>query len=191
MLYIFWWILNLFLAAGFLVICFNAAKLVKVKYGLFVTVIFVFGLFSFVSNPSNDEESKTPVKTLRFHDERSSLSFQEDAGTWSIPDTIARHYIFKDQRKLIIHNNPLFKVWLHISYGQETVSGRIEPLYSYTSVEGMLSGIKWKPIAPLLNTDESGKRINYDVNGEMNWRLLNMTVCSEGKNFTGSIDIND
>ena len=189
MLYIFWSLLNLCLAAGFLVICFYAVKLIKIRYGFFITLIFVVGLLSFISTSANDDESKKSLQTLDFHGGRSSMSFHANEATWSIPDTMAKHYVLKGNKKVIIHENSLFKIWLHISYGAEAISGRIEPVHSYTSFEGLHSGVEWKPVSPLVNADESGKKIDYEVNGVMKWKLLNMGIYSEGKNFSGSIVI--
>jgi hypothetical protein len=73
------------LAAG-LVICCYAVKLIKIKFGFLVTVIFVVSLLSFVCARRNHDESKKAMHTLKFQGGRPGLSFEESLDSWHIPD---------------------------------------------------------------------------------------------------------
>lgn len=57
MIYILWALLNIALFTLFLVICFYATKLIKEKYGLFISCVFVIGLLSFAGNSKKNNDS--------------------------------------------------------------------------------------------------------------------------------------
>ena len=106
-----------------------------------------------------------------------------------MPDSMTQYYMLKNSDVIVVHKNPLFKISLHVSYGTEVNTGKVEPVYAYTSYEGFHSGVDWNPIAPLVNIDQSGKKIDFEVHGEMKWMLLNLGLYSEGKTFSGSLAI--
>ena len=103
---------------------------------------------------------------------------------------MAHGYILKKDAKTTIHTNPLFKIVLHITYGIDATSKRLSPLYAYTSVEGFHSGVEWEPLSPLINTDNSGTKFEFEVSGNMKWKLMNLGVYSDSKTFSGSITVN-
>jgi hypothetical protein len=70
MLYLFWGLLNISLFLYFIIICFRATKLLREKGGLPASIIFVFGLLSFIGQSNVDNDNKEPgsnqIKTWRF-----------------------------------------------------------------------------------------------------------------------------
>lgn len=60
MSYLLWSILNIGLFLFFIIICFKATKLIREKLGLIATIVFVFGLLSFVGNSNNHNDNKEP-----------------------------------------------------------------------------------------------------------------------------------
>lgn len=191
MLYIFWAVLNFFLAAGFLVIGYRAVKLIRIKYGLFAAVLLLCIGGSFFCNGDKENQTGAPMHSLNFHDGRSSLQFPENAATWHIPDGTAKDFNLKSRVAVVLHETPLFKIRLRIDYGVEAGTSRLAPLYAVTSFEGFHSGIEWRPLSPHVSADASGKKINYYVTGGTEWKLLNAVVYSAYKTFTGSVTVAD
>src|SRR5687768_6809478 len=75
MIYLLWGILNIGVFLFFVVTCFRATRLVREHLGLLASIIFVFGLLSFISNSNNDKDNKdlgsTQTGTWKFSSEDS------------------------------------------------------------------------------------------------------------------------
>jgi hypothetical protein len=189
MLYIFWGLLNLFFFAGFFVIAYHAVKQIRIQYGVLVAFVFVCVLCSFITDSGKEENYKRPMHKLEFHGGKSSLQFEENNENWHIPDSAAKRYSLNGGQQFVVHKTLLFTIRLQVMHATEVSSKRITPVYAYSTVEGTLSGVEWEPMAPTININESGTKIEYHLDGIMKWKFLNMIVYSERKTFIGSTDV--
>lgn len=189
MFYIFWAFLNLFLAAGFLVVGYHAVKEIRIKFGLFIALFFVAATCSFISQ-SPEEKPEIQTQTLHFYENRSSLGFTKTKNSWFLPDSITRNYILlEESRSYIIKESPLFDIKLHIRFGTEPTSEKKIPVYAYASLEGTSIGTEWRSIFPILNVDASGKNFQYELSSTTEWKLLNLPVYSETMDIQGTLPI--
>ncbi|MCC6761540.1 MAG: hypothetical protein IT252_10000 [Chitinophagaceae bacterium] len=171
MIYLLWSLLNIGIFIFFIATCFKATKLVREKLGLFASIIFVFGLLSFIGNSSNDNDNKEPnsnhIKTWKFVSEDSLKS--NDSYLLDI-----------DLEKTLIA-----KYYLGIKYGKDK-QGRINvPISAYSSANGFISGTNWKPISIIVNTTDDNNKFEYSVDGVVEWKLLGATIYSELKEYKG------
>ena len=190
MLYIFWGLLNLLLFAGFLVIAFYGIKQIRIRFGVFVAFVFVCLFFSFMNKPPESDRSKKVMHSLRFNGS-STMQFEEEKSTWHIDDSLASQYELIGSKDVDIYKTILFTIGLNISYGKDVTSNVLVPVYARPNFEGFQSGTKWIPNTPSFQVDEKGQKIQYKIDGIIQWNLLNLTIFSEQKSFTGSFTIND
>ena len=159
MIYLLWAIVNIGLAGLFLAICFNAAKLVKEKYGVLFTLVLVIGLLSFVGGANNDNDNREPgtnqVRTWKFN----------------TPETLnkqATAYIQVDFEKTAIsryilgisyaRNREMQEYIQGISYARNREMQEYIPLSANTTISGLRSGTSWKPGSVVVNrTNDSNK----------------------------------
>ena len=188
MYYILWGLLNLFLSAGFVVISFYAVKQLRVKFGLFVAILFTFMLLSFINQPG---DKKIPQKThqLTFKNNKSGFSFTEQSGTWHLDDSLTKYYQLSNSKVFTVYKTPLFSVNLHVQLATEPVSKTTVPVYAFATLNGTLAGINWEPHPPLVNVDDKGENLIYSVSGTMQWKLMNTPFFTSGKTFEGSIKL--
>ncbi len=75
MIYLLWSLINVGLFIFFIVVCFKATKLIRENVGLFASIIFVFGLLSFIGQSNNDSDNKelnsNQIKSWKFNSEDS------------------------------------------------------------------------------------------------------------------------
>ena len=171
MTYLLWGLLNIGLFLFFIVICFKATKLIREKIGLFASVIFVFGLLSFVGHSNNDNDNKEPnsnqIKTWKFISEDSLKS--NDSYLLNI-----------DLEKTLVSNYDL-----GIKYGKDK-EGQINiPISAYSSTTGFISGTNWKPVSIIINRTNDNNKFEYSVDGVVEWKLLGATIYSQLKEYKG------
>jgi hypothetical protein len=171
MTYLLWGLLNIGLFIFFIVICFRATKLIREKVGLFASIIFVFGLLSFVGHSNNDNDNKEPnsnqIKTWKFISEDSLKS--NDSYLLDI-----------DLEKTLVS-----KYGLGIKYGKDK-QGQINiPISAYSSTTGFISGTNWKPVSIIVNRTNDNNKFEYFVDGVVEWKLLGATIYSQLKEYKG------
>jgi hypothetical protein len=171
MIYLLWSLLNIGLFIFFIATCFKATKLVREKLGLFASIIFVFGLLSFVGNSNNDNDNKEPnsnhIKTWKFVSEDSLKSNES-------------YLLDIDLEKTLIA-----KYDLGIKYGKDRQGQINVPISAYSSTNGFISGTNWKPISIIVNTTNDNNKFEYSVDGVVEWKLLGATIYSELKEYKG------
>jgi hypothetical protein len=174
MLYLLWALLNVGLFIFFLVICFNATKLIKEKFGILTSIVFVFGLLSFIGQSNTDKDNKEPntnqIKTWKFNSADSL-----DKGP-----NIFMDYVDIDLEKTLIS-----KYSLGISYNHNKQLQNNIPLSANTSISGFISGTSWKPISIIVNRTDDNLKFKYEVSGTIKWNLLGVTIYSQPKNWKG------
>ena len=171
MLYLLWALLNIGLFIFFIVICFNATKLIKEKLGALTSIVFVFGLLSFIGRSNTDTDNKEPnsnqIKTWKFNS-LDSL------------DKGLNFFIDIDLEKTLIS-----KYSLGICYGKDKQLQNNIPTSANTWTTGLESGTNWKPISIFVNRTDDNHKFEYEVDGTIRWSLLGMTIYSQRKNWKG------
>jgi hypothetical protein len=169
MTYLLWGLLNVGLFLFFIVICFKATKLIREKIGLFASIIFVFGLLSFVGDSNDDNDKKEPhsnqIKTWKF----TSKDSLNRKATYSLDVVLEKTLVSKHD--------------LGIKYCKE---GKMSiPISAYSSTTGFISGTNWKPISITVSTTNENNNFEYVVDGIVEWKLLGATIYSQLKEYKG------
>lgn len=171
MLYLLWGLINIGLFLFFIVICFRATKLTREKLGLFASIVFVFGLLSFIGHSNNDNDLKEPnsnqIKTWKF-DSEDSLNRN------------ATFFIDIDLEKTLVS-----KYDLGIKYGKDKQGQLNIPISAYSSTTGLIGGTNWKPISIIVNRTDDNNKFEYFVDGVVEWKLLGATIYSQLKQYKG------
>jgi hypothetical protein len=172
MIYLLWGLLNIALFLFFIIICFKATKLIRQTFGLFASIVFVFGLLSFMGN-SNNNDNKEPnsneIKTWKF----------------TSNDSLIRHPTsseFIDFEKTLIS-----KYYLFIKYGKDKDGQTNIPISASSSTNGFISGTNWKPISISVNKTHDNNKFKYFVSGVIEWKLLGATIYSQLKEYNGMV----
>ncbi len=171
MIYLLWGLINIGLFLFFIVVCFKATKLVREKNGLFATIIFVFGLLSFIGHSSDDNENKEPnsnqIKTWKFANEDSL----------KVNGTDLLHI---DLEKTLVS-----KYELGLKYGKDKERNLVIPISAYSSTTGFISGTNWKPFSITINPTNDKNKFEYRVLGTVEWKILGAAFYFEPKDYTG------
>jgi len=169
MTYLLWGLLNIGLFIFFIVICFKATKLIREKVGLFASIIFVFGLLSFVGHSGNDnkEPNSNQIKTWKFISE-DSLKNNDS------------YLLYIDLEKTLVS-----KYDLGIEYGKDKQRQINIPISAYSSTTGFISGTNWKPVSIIINRTNDNNKFEYFVGGVVEWKLLGATIYSQPKEYKG------
>lgn len=170
MTYLLWGMLNIGLFLFFITICFKATKLLREKLGIFATIVFVFGLLSFVGNSNiddNREPNSNQVKTWKFTSE----------------DSLDRNATFLTN--LDLEKTFVSKYVLGIKYGKEMQGKMNIPISAYSLTSGFVSGTNWKLVSILINMTSDNNKFEYFVDGVVEWKLLGATIYFQEKEYTG------
>ncbi len=173
MTYLFWGLLNIGLFLFFIVTCFKATKLIREKLGLFASIIFVFGLLSFVGHSNNEYDNKesnsNQIKTWKFISEDSL-------------NRNATYLLDIDLEKTLVS-----KYDLGIKYGKDRQGEMNIPISAYSSTSGFISGTNWKPVSIIVNRTTDNNKFEYYVDGVVEWKLLGTTIYSQLKEYKGIV----
>ena len=169
MLYLLWSLLNVGLFIFFVFICFNATKLIREKLGIFASVIFVFGLLSFIgnSNSDNEDQNSSQIKAWNFIP-ADSLKSNEN------------YFVSID-----LENTLVSKYTLGIKYGKDKQGQSNIPISSNSSTTGLISGINWRPVSIIVNRTTDNNKFDYCVYGVLEWKLLGATIYKQAKEYQG------
>lgn len=171
MLYFLWALLNIGLLIFFIVVCFQATKLIREKIGMVAAVIFVFGLLSFMGGPGSDKDNMEPnsnqVKTWKF----------------TSSDSIANNP--NGLIDIDLEKTSISKYSLGILYEKDKLLKNNIPVSANTETTGFQIGTSWKPISIVVNRTENNQRFDYVVYGTVKWKLLGLTVYSQSKGWKG------
>ncbi|QEC53558.1 hypothetical protein EDD80_103330 [Anseongella ginsenosidimutans] len=172
MFYLFWAIVNIGIFLLFLGICFRATILVRKRFGLFASLIFAFGLLSFIG--STESHNNTGANAN---------------GIWEFAsgDSLDRAPAFQ----IIIE---LEDTWfsqrrLDITYGRDKKDGENIPINAYSFTSGLVSGTKWKPLSIDVRKTDNNAKFNYFVGGIVEWKLLGTTIFSQHQEYEGIASI--
>lgn len=173
MLHILWGILNIAVFIFFVIIFFRAIRLIREHFGLFAAIIFVLGLFAFMRSSEKDRTNEPgnniPIRTFTF------VSI----------DSV--HIPLTNSIRVILEKTPISKYMLFIHYGIDRRTQITMPVHASSYATGITSGLDWRPVAVVVNrTSESGK-FSYQVDGTLEWNLLNLTLYSQSKSYEGDV----
>ena len=167
MVYIFWSLLNIVVFLFLAYLFFRLVKPIQERYGTITALILVFVLLTAVYGHDDDKSTLSNEK----------WNFYSDTGK------IYRNNFVTQA----IHNNPLFTVNIGASYILASKEANPLPVQGFSYIIGALSGVSWRTNAMTLNSQAHA--ISYEVNGNMEWSLLNMVIYTKAKTFKGSIAI--
>jgi len=170
MTYLLWGLFNIGLLLFFIIICFKVTKLIREKLGLFASIIFVFGLLSFVGHSNNDnnkESNSNQIKTWKF----TSEDILSRNGTYLLDVDLEETLVSKYD--------------LDIEYGKDRHGEMNIPISASSSKTGLVIGTNWKPVSIIVNKTNDNKKFEYLVEGVVEWKLLGATIYSRLKEYKG------
>lgn len=171
MIYLLWSLLNIGLFLFFLVICFNATKLIREKFGLFASLVFVFGLLSFIGKSSHDDNKQANSNQIK---------------TWELTPESS---INQNRTHLLTHSlgkTMVSETLLGIKFGQDSLGRKNVPISAWSSRAGFNAGINWSPSVIVVER-ESDTKLAYSVIGIDKWDLLGVTIYSQPKEYKGIV----
>lgn len=171
MLLLLWGILNIGIFIFFVVVCFRATRLLREKFGLFAAIIFVFGLFSFMSNSHNDKGNEEPN------------SNQTRKWKFTPEDSIDRNETFLINT--VLEKTLISTYELSILYGKDKRGQLNIPISANSNTVGFVSGTNWKPSAISVNRTDDNSKFEYYVLGILEWKLLGATIYYQQKEYKG------
>ena len=173
MIYLFWAILNIGLFIFFIVLCFKATSLLRQKFGLFVSIFFVFALLSFMCNTNDNTHNKIENGKIRTWEFTSRDSLDKE--------------IF--HTKLNLKKHLLSKSQLGILYGKTKQGNKYVPISAHSNTIGFISGTSWIPNSIMVIPTKDSLKFEYSVNATTLWNLLGVTVFSQTRDYEGIINI--
>ncbi|WP_421825937.1 hypothetical protein [Larkinella sp.] len=173
MLYLIWTLLNIALGVYFIILCFQAARLLKERIGLYAAVIFTLGLICFAGNSGKKNDS---------------FSTNPDVKKWT--------YVPRDSiipGGLEFAHATIDKTWiseidLTVLYGAKKSSNQTVPVEATSVWSGFVSGYDWKPTSISVHAT-TGQQYAYTVTGILQWKLLGIPLYSQPKMYEGRIEL--
>lgn len=169
MIYLLWALLNVGLFLFFIAICLRATVLIREKFGLFASIVFVFGLLSFVSGSGDEDENVPDSNGIR---------------TWEYASGDSLRRTLSSRISIELEETSIAAYELRIEYGEDKQKRNI-PISAYSSTSGWASGTDWKPHSILVRRTSDNHRFEYLVIGTVEWTLLGMSIYSQPKEYKG------
>lgn len=165
MIHLLWAILNFGLYV--ITICFfiNKSKEIKEKVGSFVALVFVFLLLSYLDRFTDKEN------------ERQEALWKNTSNS-KIENTISKD--------IVLEKNLISRIELSLFCGNDIVTHQIIPESGFTGFFGFTLGRDWETISITMN-ESSTNKWQYIVDGNMNWKILGITIYTETKSFEGQL----
>ena len=173
MVHLIWTLVNVGLVLYFIVLCAQAAKLIKEKTGLFASIIFVFSLLSIIVNLSR---------------KRTIFKGKPGVKKWTF---VSRNDIQPNTLKYAhdtIDYNPVYVIVLVTEYGRKKDSNQVIAVAANSFLIGFVAGQVWRPTNISVNATDD-RKFTYTVVSTLDWKLLGTTVYSQNKNYTGELNI--
>ena len=136
--------------------------------GLIASIIFIVGLLSFMSGPS---EKKNYVA--------------EDPSAWKLPDHESIGFKYSENAQIELETGLLSKRYLQIIYGTVKATDALLPIKAWSAYEGFMAGTDWKPSSIVITNGSNPKEVSYEVHGIFEWKLFNVPIYSEAKVYKG------
>lgn len=173
MLYLLWALLNAGLFMVFIAICFSATKLIRKNSGLLASLIFVFGLLSFIVGGKNRYKSKPGmIRTWTFQPTDSLMGNPAVAIDIPLEKTLISAYN------------------LNIMYKKDPKTGLSLPVSAYSLTTGFMAGTNWQPGSITVHRTNSNNKFEYEVRGTVEWSLPGVTLYTQAKTYKGFVPVN-
>ena len=158
-----WGILNFVLIFYLLYILLYSVKLIKEKFGIFASFIFVIGIMSFASPENKEKDSKEfPVE------EKVNSEINKISGFKNI----------KIDKQIATSKN------LFIYF--KNTNGSIAPVKYSSTYEGFVSGKYWD-VSDINLTKIQNNTYRYKVDGTLKWRIFGLELYSQPKYYFGTV----
>jgi hypothetical protein len=171
MLHLLWGLLNIGLFIYFIVVCFNATKLIREKLGILTAIFFAFGMLSFVGHADGDtdnqERDSNHIKTWTFNS-KDSLERSSDIS------------LEIDLEETLVSTHHLY-----MQFCKDKKSKQNVPVSANTTITGFVGGIGWKPLSIIINPTTDNLKFEYKVDGTIAWKLLGVTIYAQLKTWKG------
>lgn len=174
MLHLIWGLLNIALFIYFAVLCYQAAKLIKEKKGTFAAVVFVLVMLWVLGKPNEKNENLEPnsnkIKSWKFINEDSLKN-------------VRVLFLEKQVEKTLVST---IEVGIQY-YFDENIHSTI-PISAYSINTGFILGTDWVPIRINVQKTLEPTLLQYSVYGNIEWKLLNLTVYTQRKEYQGILN---
>jgi len=169
MLYLLWSLLNIGLFLLFIVTSVRATKLLREKFGIFTSVVFIIGLLSFMnhSEPSNVNANSGQIKSWKFQ----------------LSDSINRNSIAHVKIKL--EGDLILQYNLYIEYGKDSLGQSNIPISAFSTRTGSFITTDWETQLIQVEMTNDKNKFNYNVYGVERWKLLGGTIITRYREFKG------
>lgn len=166
MLYLVWALVNLLSGIALLFLCLKIFKWIRFKFGLLLSFSFLLLLVSLTS---------------------FSPAYTADAPlTWKIQTADKDAALFPQNYLVTVDENTLFKIQLHFHSIQTADGTRERPLEVFSTMEGITGSHHWIPSSIAVSAQNHS--LHYEVNGFLEWKLLNCIIYRQPKHLEGSIN---
>ena len=162
--YLLWTFLNFSIAAALLYSIYRLTKFVYSKLGLVAAIVTVLVIFSICPRLTHRDVGKTQ--------------------TWDFKTTSDVQY-FQQGYRVSLMKNSVFDIELHMISLSDKDRQAQEPLKAFSTISGLVGYNDWTAESLSINTKPD--TFDYTVAGRLEWRLLNFTVYTERKTYSGSI----
>lgn len=170
MLELIWGILNIVILIYFIIICFQAVKVIRENLGGMAALILVLGLLSFKVK-SKDENDK--IKTFDL----------QNVSQKTAPDKIEGNTYLKEKK---LEENLLTDFHMLIKFGED--NNEIKLLTAYVNRTGIEMGTEWKPSTVFLNKVHTNL-YEYHISGSIDWKISGIKFYTQAKEFNGKIEL--
>ena len=164
MKYLLWTTLNYSIAALLLYLIYRAIKFVYLRLGTIAAIVTFFIIISISASYSQRDFAKT--KTWDFKTSPNTRFFSQEYSTSLV-------------------QNAVFDVQLHIITLSDKDRQSQEPLRAFSTMSGLVGYNDWTPDNISIHTNQDS--IYYTISGRLDWKVLDFTVHSDRKAYSGSL----
>lgn len=170
MLELSWAILNIAILSYFIIIFFNAMKIISKRLGVKETIILVLGLLSFTGKASDE------------NNENKTFNLQEESQKVEPPKFNGDLYSTKKQ----LEDNILADITISIYFLENPKEKKL--LNASVRKNGYSIGTHWHTTGLTVNKLENNT-YDYNVIGTVDWSILGINLYRELREFEGTIEL--
>jgi hypothetical protein len=167
-----WGLLNVAIFIYAIVLCSKATKYIYAQFGIFAAGIFVLFLLSAATGSGKDENlepNSNQIKTWKFLPSDSTMQGKTYFKTQTIENELSVRYE------------------LDIKYAVDEKTRLAIPIDGSVDQTGFISGTAWQPQNITINKTLEPHLFRYYADGMVNWKLLGVTLYTQGKQFSGPV----
>ena len=169
MLYFIWGIFNISIGVYFLIVCFKSIRLIRERFGILATLVFLIGISSFLNFKKPEEN----VKIFNFENQKiKNLNCSSSKS-----------------EEICLEQNLATNISFHTTFGE--INNAYKPINSFSYLSGFISGLEWHPKDISINSTQSKNKFDYMIYGCLKWNLFGFTIFTEAKEYKGFINLNN